>query len=316
MKIAIIGPGAMGLLFGGYLSQKHDVTLIGRNLQVMERIARQGILIREADGEERRYYPHAVTDSSGLHNIELMIMFVKAGASAEALEAHKKLIGKDTFLMTLQNGMGHDKLLKQYAREDHVIIGTTRQGSYRLDETSVCHSGKGETAIGMTVTADADEADQDISVSDHDLNAVRDAFAESGFPCEIAEKVQGMIWDKLMINASSSVLSGILQTAQGYVAENENAWQVARKLIEELCQVATADGYPFDSKEQIARIKTHLNNAPGGYTSIYADLKNGKKTEVSVINGAVVEAGHRLGIPVPTHEMVTDLVHAMEERGH
>ena len=307
MKIAIIGPGAMGLLFGGYLSQKHDVTLIGRNPQVMERIARQGIMIREMDGMEKRYYPHAVTDSSDLHNVELVVMFVKAGASAVALETHKGLIGKDTFLMTLQNGMGHDRLLKQYAREDRVIIGTTKQGSYRLDEISVCHSGKGETAIGMTAVAEA--------VQSHpSLNAIRDVVEESGFPCEIADKVRGMIWDKLMINASSSVLSGILQTAQGYVAENESAWRIACRLIEELCQVATADGYPFDSGEQIARIKTHLKNAPGGYTSIYADLQKGRTTEVSVINGAVVEAGYRLGIPVPTHEMVTALVHAMEER--
>lgn len=309
MKIAIIGPGAMGLLFGGYLSEKHDVTLIGRNPQVMERIARQGIMIREVDGVEKRYYPHAVTDSSDLHNIELVVMFVKAGVSAVALETHKGLIGKDTFLMTLQNGMGHDSLMKQYAREDRVIVGTTRQGSYRLDETSVCHSGKGETAIGITA-AEAEAAQSNLA-----LNAIRNVFEESGFPCVIADKVQGMIWDKLMINASSSVLSGILQTAQGYVAENESAWQIACRLIEELCQVATADGYPFDSEEQIARIRTHLKNAPGGFTSIYADLQNGRRTEVSVINGAVVETGHRLGIPVPTHEMVTFLVHAMEERG-
>lgn len=309
MKIAIIGPGAMGLLFGGYLSRKHDVTLIGRNPQVMERIARQGIMIREMDGVEKCYYPHAVTDSSGLHNIELVVMFVKAGASAVALETHKRLLGKNTFLMTLQNGMGHENLMKQYAREDRVIIGTTRQGSYRLDETSVCHSGKGETAIGIT-TAAAEAVQSNLA-----LNAIRDVFEESGFPCVIADKVRGMIWDKLMINASSSVLSGILQTAQGYVAENESAWQIACRLIEELCQVATADGYPFDSGEQIARIRTHLKNAPGGFTSIYADLQKGRITEVSVINGAVVEAGHRLGIPVPTHEMVTSLVHAMEERG-
>lgn len=308
MKIAIIGPGAMGLLFGSYLSQKHDVTLIGRNPQVMERIAQEGIMIREMDGVETRYYPHAVTDSYGLHNVELVVMFVKAGASAVALETHKELIGKDTFLMTLQNGMGHDRLLRQYAQEDHVIIGTTRQGSYRLDETSVCHSGKGETTIGMIVT------EADISQSNKSLNAVRDVFEESGFPCVIADKVRGMVWDKLMINASSSVLSGILQTAQGYVAENESAWQIAQKLIEEICEVATADGYPFDSGEQIARIKAHLQNAPGGYTSIYADLKSGRTTEVSVINGAVVDTGHRLGVAVPTHEMVTALVHAMEQR--
>ena len=85
-------------------------------------------------------------------------------------------------------------------------------------------------------------------------------------------------------------------------------------LIRELCAAATADGYPFDAEEQIARIRLHLQKAPDGFTSIYADLKAGRRTEVDVINGAVVEAGHRHNIPVPTHEFVVELVHAMEGR--
>ena len=139
-------------------------------------------------------------------------------------------------------------------------------------------------------------------------------FAGCGFPCEVCSQVQGMIWDKLMINASSSVLSGILQVAQGYVEQDSHAWTLAEKLIRELCAAATADGYPFDAEEQIARIRLHLQKAPDGFTSIYADLKAGRRTEVDVINGAVVEAGHRHNIPVPTHEFVVELVHAMEDR--
>ena len=84
--------------------------------------------------------------------------------------------------------------------------------------------------------------------------------------------------------------------------------------VGELCAAATADGYPFDAEEQIARIRLHLQKAPDGFTSIYADLKAGRRTEVDVINGAVVEAGHRHNIPVPTHEFVVELVHAMEGR--
>ena len=90
-----------------------------------------------------------------------------------------------------------------------------------------------------------------------------------------------MIWDKLMINASSSVLSGILQVAQGYVEQDAHAWTLAEKLIRELCAAATADGHPFDAEEQIARIRLHLQKAPDGFTSIYADLKAGRRTEMS-----------------------------------
>ena len=302
MKIVLVGPGAMGLLFGGYLSQQNDVTLVGRNADIMGRIEMEGVRIRETDGTEKIYHPNATAEPDKLKEADLVLLFVKAGDSKAALDSVRHLIGPQTFLMTLQNGAGHEKLLLQYAAQDRVIIGTTNQGSYKLDEISVCHSGLGDTSFGA------------VSGSGEVFAPVAESFQACGFPCQLAQKVKGMIWNKLMINASSSVLSGILQMPQGYVAENEAAWNIAQKLIREICAVATADGYPFYEKEQIERIDKHLKNAPGGYTSIYADLKAGRRTEVSVINGAVVEAGNRLGIPVPTHELILDIVRAMESR--
>lgn len=300
MNIALIGPGAMGLLFGGYLSKMHEVMLIGTRAAVMKEIEEKGLTIQETDGSSAVYRPHATADSTGMPPADLVILLVKAGASQAALEANRSLIGPDTLLLTLQNGAGHEQLLRRFADEEHIIIGTTQQGSYKLDDTRICHSGKGSTALGA------------VNGNSSRFAPVAEALCSCGFPCEVTDQVKGMIWAKLMINSSSSVLSGILQTAQGYVAENTYAWTIAQALITELCAVASADGYPFDSGEQIARIRRHLELAPDGYTSIYADLKAGRTTEVSVINGAVVEAGRRLGVPVPTHELVVELVHALE----
>lgn len=302
MKIVLVGPGAMGLLFGGYLSRKNDVTLVGRNADRMKQIQQDGVRIRETDGREEIYHPNATAEPDKLSEADLVLLFVKAGDSETALESVKHLIGSNTFLMTLQNGAGHEKLLMKYAPKERVIIGTTNQGSYKLDETSVCHSGLGDTALGA------------VSGSGEAFAPVAETFQVCGFPCKLSEQVRGMIWNKLMINASSSVLSGILQMPQGYVVENSSAWNIAQKLIKEICAVAVAEGYPFAADEQIERIDKHLRNAPGGYTSIYADLKAGRNTEVSVINGAVVEAGRRLGIPTPTHELILDMVYAMEGR--
>ena len=261
MKIAVIGPGAMGLLFGSYLSQHHDVTLVGTNPAKMQSITENGVTIREMDGSERIYRPHATADTTGLSPVDLVIVQVKASASEAALTKNKALIGPDTILMTLQNGMGHETLLSRFGAREQIVIGTTQQGSYKLGETTVCHSGLGKTFLG-TVTGDSSR-----------FAPLAEMFAGCGFP-----------------------------------------WTLAEKLIRELCAAATADGYPFDAEEQIARIRLHLQKAPDGFTSIYADLKAGRRTEVDVINGAVVEAGHRHNIPVPTHEFVMELVHAMEGR--
>lgn len=141
MKIAVIGPGAMGLLFGSYLSQHHDVTLVGTNPAKMQSITENGVTIREMDGSERIYRPHATADTTGLSPVDLVIVQVKASASEAALTKNKALIGPDTILMTLQNGMGHETLLSRFAAREQIVIGTTQQGSYKLGETTVCHSG-------------------------------------------------------------------------------------------------------------------------------------------------------------------------------
>ena len=300
MDISVIGAGAMGMLFGGYLSAKHNVTMIGRNAQKTYNIAKNGITIRETSGEEKTYYPASVSDTSGMNAAELVILFTKSGSSEEALENNKTIIGKNTVLMTLQNGAGHEELLKKYAPEENIIIGTTQQGSYKLDDRSVCHSGIGSTALGV------------ICGRCERFSHIADAFEQCSLPCEVTDNVRQMIWNKLMINASSSVLSGIVQTAQGYVAENEALWSIAKKLIAEICAVACADGYKFDAEEQTERIYKHLKNAPGGYTSIYADIKAGRKTEVRRINGFVADTAKRLGVPAPVNETVTELVIAME----
>ncbi len=302
MKIALIGPGAMGLLFGGYLSKHNDVTLIGSNPENMKIIEEEGISIQETDGTSAIYHPHATADASSLSPVDLVLLFVKATVSEAALEKNKNLIGPDTILMTLQNGAGHENILKKFTDEEHILIGTTQQGSGRLTPVSIIHSGLGSTSIGAVV-GDSER-----------FAHVAESFESCGFPCSVSSQVKGMIWNKLMINASSSVLSGILQMPQGYVVKNPHAWEIAQNLIREICATATADGYPFSADEQIARLHTHLENAPDGLPSIMVDLQKGRITEASVITGAVVDAAHRLGISVPVNEMVLSLVHAMEGR--
>lgn len=302
MRIALIGPGAMGLLFGGYLSRTNDLTLIGRDAARMQAIGENGLTIQETDGTSAVYHPHATANAGSMEPVDLVLLFTKAGASRSALETNRNLIGPDTLLMTLQNGAGHEALLQEFTDPSHVIIGTTQQGSYKVDDTTVCHSGLGATTLGAITEDSARFAE------------VAQTFSDAGFPATTSDAVRGMIYNKLMINASSSVLSGILQVPQGYIEQNPAAWTIAESLITELCDVATADGYPHDAAEQIERIRRHLQAAPTGYTSIYADLKAGRRTEVDVINGAVVAAADRLGIDVPTHQLIVNLVHAMEGR--
>ncbi len=314
MKVAVIGPGAMGLLYGAKLSKLADVVLIGNNQEHIRQINENGVVIKsvkngvsdaEQGTDQERFSVKAALSGEVRETVDLVILFTKAYLTQEALSQNKSIIGENTMLLTLQNGMGHDVILKSFAKDEQILIGTTAQGSYRENAYTIVNSGLGDTMIGRV--AQSDDADDDR------IDEIIELFNKAGFPCAFSDSIRQMIWKKIMINASSSVLSGVLQKNQGYVVENEYAWGICRDLIREICAVAKSDGFIFDPDEQLSRISEHLRKAPGGYTSIYSDLKNGRKTEVDYISGSVVRLAKEYGIAVPVQDMMVRMVHAMEQ---
>jgi len=301
MKIAILGAGAMGSLFGGYLSTHNDVWLIDVDKNKIDRIKDKGVIIRE-ENNEFVVHPNAVTDASGLSPVDLLIVFVKAMYSRSALYSNKHLIGSNTYVMTLQNGSGHEETLMEFAPEDRIIIGTTQHNSSMIEPGHIHHGGKGLTQIGL------------LKGDSNKLQYMADNFTSCGFKTVVSDNVKKQIWEKLLLNSSASVLTAILQVKLGYILNNPHAWNLAEKLIREAVSVANAEGIGFDVEQEINKIKNVLKGAQDGYTSIYADLKNSVRTEVDTISGSVVRAGKRLGIPVPNHEFAVSLVHAIEDK--
>ena len=300
MRIAVIGAGAMGSIYGGRLSQHNEVILVDTNEKVVDQICKNGLKIDE-NGTTDCYHPAALCDTSNEKPADLVILFVKALFSRSALENNRSLIGPDTRLMTLQNGAGHEDLLKEFVNEDRVIIGTTEDNGAVLDFGHVRRGGTGVTNVGM-LTEDKDGF----------LGRLKETFDSCGFEVRIHENIQYLIWDK---HVSLSALTGILQVDMGYIAADEYTWKLCRQLIHETILTAAAAGLEFDEEAVAEKVKkTSLNN-PSGCTSIRADLRDGRRTEVDTISGAVVRAAKKYNVEVLGHEFVVNLVHAMEGRG-
>ena len=293
----------MGSIYGGRLSQHNEVILVDTNEKVVDQICKNGLKIDE-NGTTDCYHPAALCDTSNEKTADLVILFVKALFSRSALENNRSLIGPDTRLMTLQNGAGHEDLLKEFVNEDRVIIGTTEDNGAVLDFGHVRRGGTGVTNVGM-LTEDKDGF----------LGRLKETFDSCGFEVRIHENIQYLIWDKLFTNVSLSALTGILQVDMGYIAADEYTWKLCRQLIHETILTAAAAGLEFDEETVAEKVKkTSLNN-PSGCTSIRADLRDGRRTEVDTISGAVVRAAKKYNVEVPGHEFVVNLVHAMEGRG-
>lgn len=302
MKIAVIGAGAMGSIYGGRLSKYNEVYMVDTNEFIIDKINHDGLIIQE-NGEDLEFRPIGVTNTENIGEVDLVILFVKSLFSKEALSANLGIIGEHTYVMTLQNGSGHEDIIAEFISKDRIIIGTTEDNGAVLAPGYIKHGGLGKTNIGMLVDD-----------SNGYLEKLKEVFNQCGFNTIIHKNIQELIWDKLFTNVSLSVITGILQVRMGYIAQNSHALFMTECLIKEAVQVANSLGMNFNELEVLEKVKTTSLNSKDGCTSIYSDLRDGRKTEVDTISGSVVKASKKCRVPVPTHEFVVAMVHALEEK--
>ena len=302
MKIAVLGAGAMGGLYSSYLSRQHEVTVIDVNPALVEKVRADGLEVLEPDGSSAVYHPNAVLSTEGMGPVDLIIVFVKAMFTESALTNTPGNIGPRTPRLTLQNGSGHEDMLGKFVPQENIIIGTTQHNASVAGLGVTRHGGSGITHMGCVVGSAAR------------LQPFADAFTACGLEADVSDGVQKMIWNKLFTNVSASALTGALQVPLGYISSNPHAWKLCRTLIREAVDAAAGLGMEFDYEEKVAEVKAVCDNSPNGLTSIYADLRDGRRSEVDTISGSVVRAGAKGGVPTPSHAFLVELIHAMEDR--
>lgn len=301
MVIAVIGAGAMGCLYGAYLSKENQVIMLDSYEPQVDSINKNGITIIEADGSEE-VYKNVKAYKSGTYkeSVDLVVVFVKSTYTEEAIKENKDLFGKNTIVMTLQNGAGNDRKIQKYVDEHNIIIGTSKHNAVNLGEGKIKHGGSGVTTIGSNYNVD---------------NAVEMAASclrESEIEIEVSHDIQRIIWSKLFVNLSINTFTALIQTPIGYMIQNDSAWNFAKRLVYEAVEVAEADGTYFDRREALEMVREVCIKAGAGYSSMYQDRKRKIKMEIDAINGAIVEQAKLYGVPTPYNSLIVDLIHAVE----
>jgi 2-dehydropantoate 2-reductase len=302
MKIAVIGAGAMGSLYGAYLSRNHDVYMIDVNSKTVGSINQRGLIIYEKEeNKDQIFHVPAVNNSEDLGVMELVIVFVKNIYTISAMEKNKNLIGKNTIVLTLQNGAGNDRDLERFVKKENILVGTTEHNCANIEPGRVSHNTSGVTNIGM------------ILYNKEILQRVCETFERCGIYTEIYENIQEIIWNKLFINLSLNSVTAILQCKVGYLHENKDASQIVRMILSEAVDVAIADGTYFNKDEVIQKVEKHIkDDFHEAITSMNQDVMNKRITEIDHINGAIVRAAKEYGIETPYNDFIVHLVHAIE----
>lgn len=301
MKIAVIGAGAMGSLYGAYLSKQHDVFMIDALETQVNAIKQSGITVEESD-ESRVTFSGVNAELSGKceEPMDVIIVFVKSTYTEQALEQNKAMFKPSTLVMTLQNGAGNDRIIEKYVDKENIIIGTSKHNAVNLGKGTVKHPASGVTTIGSNFNAN----DQ--------VDLAQRLLSDAGFEVEATDDIQRIIWSKLLVNLSVNTFTAITQTPIGYMIKNQHAWDFAKRLVYEAIEVAEADGTYFDRREALEMVKSVCEKAGSGYSSMYQDRKNHVKMEIDAINGAIVEQAKRYGVPTPYNTLIVDLIHAIE----
>ncbi|MCR1933429.1 ketopantoate reductase family protein [Clostridium tepidum] len=303
MKIAIIGAGAMGSLYGAYLHNSgEEVYLINRWEEHINVINTEGLIIEERE-KKLKFYPKAVTNSRDIGIVDLAIIFVKSTKTEEAILENKNIIGKNTYVLSLQNGYGNGEKIEKYINKDRIIVGTTGEGCTTIKAGYIKHAGSGDTYIGMFSGKE-----------DSILENLENILNYSGFNVHICKDPSQLIWNKLIINVGINAITAILKIKNGELLKQNTAKSIMKNAVIEAVKVANAKGFNFDEEEMIDKVEKVALKTAENKSSMLQDISNNKKTEIEVINGAIVREGIKLNIKTPVNETLTNLIIALENK--
>lgn len=305
MKIAIIGAGAMGCLYGGKLSQSkgNQVFLLDIWKEHIDAINKQGLIIEE-NGEPILYSNlKASLHGSDIGPADLVIVFVKSTLTRQAVQGAKELFGRDTLVLTLQNGLGNVDLIGEEIGLSSVIGGTTAHGAYMKGPGEICHAGFGKTIIGElsgTKTARIEE--------------IATVFRRAGLETEVSQNILGLIWDKLIVNVGINALTGITSLHNGELLDHPELLDIMRAAIEEAVAVANSKNIELSPQDPYMHTLEICKSTAANKSSMLQDIMNDRRTEIDMINGGILREGEKEGILTPVNRVLTDLIKYWEQK--
>ncbi len=303
MRIAVIGPGAMGCLLAGLLGKGgHEVWLVDRHPQRARTLNRRGVFVSEEEGGGFRAQVQATATPQQVGPVDLVIVAVKSYDTAEAARAVRPLVGPQTTVLTLQNGLGNLEILQQALGMDRVLAGVTSQGATLTGPGEVVHAGAGPTVIG----------EPGGRISERAL-AVKEVLSAAGIPTEVTADLASALWGKLVVNAGVNAVGALSQVRNGVVPASANLRAAMREAVQEAVRVAEAKGIALPHQDMAARAEEICRDTANNINSMLQDLLRGRSTEVDAINGAVVREGVGVGVPTPVNQLLWWLTKGVEE---
>jgi 2-dehydropantoate 2-reductase len=300
MKIAVVGAGAMGSVYAGLLGDSgNEVWAVDVRTEHVDAIRARGLVVEGASGT-RTVDVNATSDPFEVGPCELVVIATKAMDVEGAAASAQPLLGPDTVVLPIQNGLGSADRVAAVLGEQRVAIGVAGGfGASLVAPGHVHHNGWELVRLGER-RGPATER----------IRRVAQIWEAAGFRVQVYDDVGPLVWEKLVCNVCFSGTCAILERTIGEVLDDADAWSVASRCAREAYDVARARGIALSFDDPVAYARAYGEAIRGARPSMLLDLLAGRPCEVDVINGAVPPAGREVGVAAPANEAVTALVRA------
>jgi 2-dehydropantoate 2-reductase len=291
MKVAIVGPGAMGCLFAARLSRAGIKTYLVDYIPARaERIEKSGITVENDDTTFTEYVALSTQVPVGL---DLVIVLVKAHHTASLR------LPPDVPVLTLQNGLGNVEILCAQVGSSRLIAGITTEAAVLVGEGHVRHTAPGDTVFGTWTSCSC--------------KAAQDSLQKAGFHVENTDSPGQLIWEKTAINAGINPLTALLDVPNGHLLHLSEIRQLMRDLVVEATKVASTEGYQF-THSLVEAAEMVCAKTAENISSMLQDVRAGKRTEIEAISGEILRRAQIASLPTPRTRVVYQLIRGLENR--
>jgi 2-dehydropantoate 2-reductase len=299
MKIAVMGSGGLGGLYGGRLAHAgYDVTFIARGAH-MSAMKDHGLLIEnEEQGNVRVDHPNVTDDTAAVGVADYVLLAVKLWDTDAAVSAIRPLVGPRTAVISLQNGVVKDDILRREFGEDAVV------GAVAYVATHVARPG----VIRQTGSM------QRLTLGEYDgrqsprAQQLLNAMLRAGIQAAISDDIRRTIWEKYVFLVGLSGTTASMRSTIGPIRQNAQSRAFLYDLLKETVAVGRAHGVRLPSDYADDRL-AFLDTVPATMTSsMHHDLEKGNRLEVAWLSGGVVELGRVVNVATPANRAVWDIL--------
>jgi len=297
MRIAIMGAGGIGGCYGGLLAKAgFDVTLIARGAH-LEAITEKGLRLIQPEGDFTVDVA-ATGDPSQVGPVDLVIFSVKAHQNPEAVPFIKPLVGSDTTVLTIQNGVeSADEIGREYGAE-RVLPGS----AYVISNVVSPGVVKQQSPVPRVAFGESNGERTQRAI------AVQEAFLKANITAYLSDDITRVLWSKLLYNSPANGMASAARLSPRDLIEYPEGAAMFKSAIQEVADVGTASGVPFGEEDVQGAMDLISARPMGARGSMQADLEAGRPLELDAIVGSVGRIGRKVNVPTPIFDMLYTLL--------